>query len=110
MPANSLLASFLELLSSERRLSPLTCKHYGRDLEALIRLAGKEPFDTLQIYHIRRFIATLHGRGLSGRSLRRMLSAWRGFFDYLGRQGKIKQNPCVGVRAPKSAKRLPNTL
>jgi integrase/recombinase XerC len=107
---NSQLASFLAFLSSERRLSPLTCKHYRRDIEALIRLAGKEPVDMLQSHHMRRFVATLHGKGLSGKSLRRMLSAWRGFFDYLGRHGQAKQNPCVGVHAPKSDKRLPKTL
>jgi integrase/recombinase XerC len=110
MTAESQLANFLTFLSSERRLSPLTCKHYGRDIEALIRLADNTPLGELHIHHIRRYIATLHGKGLSGKSLRRMLSAWRGFFDYLGRKGGTTQNPCVGVRAPKSEKRLPNAL
>ncbi|HVK55650.1 MAG TPA: tyrosine recombinase XerC [Burkholderiales bacterium] len=108
--ANSQLESFVEFLSTERRLSPLTSKHYRRDIETLIRLAGDAPLDTLRIPNIRRFVATLHSRGLSGRSLRRMLSAWRGFFDYLGRQDQVKQNPCIGVRAPKSDKKLPQTL
>ncbi|MES2353400.1 MAG: tyrosine recombinase XerC [Pseudomonadota bacterium] len=108
--ADKLLTSYLKFLAVERRLSPLTCKHYRRDIEELIDLAGETPPDALQIHHIRRFVATLHGKGLSGKSLRRMLSAWRGFFDYLGRHGEAKQNPCVGVRAPKSEKRLPNTL
>jgi integrase/recombinase XerC len=108
--ANSQLESFVAFLSTERRLSPLTSKHYRRDIEMLIRLAGDAPLDSLRIPNIRRFVATLHGRGLSGRSLRRMLSAWRGFFDYLGRQDQVKQNPCIGVRAPKSDKKLPQTL
>jgi len=108
--ANKQLTSYLNFVSTERRLSPLTCKHYQRDIEALIDLAGETPLDALQIHHIRRFVATLHGKGLSGKSLRRMLSAWRGFFDYLGRQSQAKQNPCAGVRAPKSEKRLPSTL
>ena len=110
MTANAQLAHFLTFLSTERRLSPLTCKHYGRDIEALIRLADKTPLATLQIHHIRRYIASLHGKGLSGKTLRRMLSAWRGFFDFLGRRGEAAQNPCAGVRAPKSEKRLPEAL
>ena len=110
MTANSQLTNFLTFLSTERRLSPLTCKHYGRDIEALIKLADKTPLAMLQIHHIRRYIATLHSKGLSGKSLRRMLSAWRGFFDFLGRRGEATQNPCVGVRAPKSEKRLPEAL
>ena len=41
MTANAQLANFLTFLATERRLSPLTCKHYGRDIEALIKLADK---------------------------------------------------------------------
>jgi integrase/recombinase XerC len=104
------LASYLSHLAAERRLSPLTCKHYGRDITALLALAGATPLAALQAAQIRRFIATLHGRGLSGRSLRRMLSAWRGFFAYLGRLEELQYNPCDGVRAPKGEKRLPAAL
>jgi integrase/recombinase XerC len=104
------LDSYLSHLATERRLSPLTCKHYGRDIAALLRLTGATPLATLQVAQIRRFIATLHGRGLSGRSLRRMLSSWRGFFAYLARLGELQYNPCDGLRAPKGEKRLPAAL
>ena len=110
MTANAQLAHFLTFLSTERRLSPLTCKHYGRDIDALIKLADTTPLATLQVHNIRRYVAALHGRGLSGKTLRRMLSAWRGFFDYLGRKGEATHNPCAGVRAPKVEKRLPEAL
>jgi len=110
MSAASQRSSFLAFLATERRLSPLTCKHYGRDINKLIELAGETPLEKLQTHHIRRFIANLHGSGLSGKSLRRMLSAWRGLFDYLGRQGLVSNNPCTGVRTPKIEKRLPQTL
>ena len=64
----------------------------------------------LQIHQIRRFIARLHGRGLSGKSLARMISAWRGFFTYLARDHGFIRNPCTGVRPPKSPKALPKAL
>jgi integrase/recombinase XerC len=38
------------------------------------------------------------------------LSAARGFFNYLMREGVLKSNPAIDVRAPKAAKRLPGTL
>jgi integrase/recombinase XerC len=104
------LDQYLIHLATERRLSPLTCKHYGRDIAALLLLAGETPLTALRVHQIRRFAAALHGRGLSGKSLRRMLSAWRGFFDYLARRGELQHNPCDGVRAPKSAKLLPAAL
>jgi len=59
---------------------------------------------------IRRFIARMHGRGLGGKSLARMLSAWRGFFRYLARDHGFTRDPCTGVRPPKSAKPLPKAL
>jgi integrase/recombinase XerC len=52
----------------------------------------------------------LHGGGLGGRSLARVLSAWRGFYNYLMRDHGCKSNPCVGLRAPKSPKTLPQAL
>jgi len=103
-------SEFLRWLAVERRLSPLTCKHYGRDVEALHRLAGATPLADLRQPDIRRFIATLHARGLSGKSLRRMLSAWRGYFDYLARRRLLAINPCAGMRAPRSEKLLPQAL
>ncbi len=55
------------------------------------------------LHHIRRFVAQMHGQGLSGRSLARLLSAWRGFFLWLGERGLVKANPCDGIRPPKIA-------
>jgi integrase/recombinase XerC len=76
----------------------------------LIDLAGKAPLSDLQVHQIRRFVAQLHGRGLGGRTLARILSAWRGFFTYLARDHRFGQNPCLGIRPPKAARRLPHAL
>ena len=104
------VSDYLDHLSHERRLSPLTCRSYMRDIGVLAHLDGGIPLDQLQIHHIRRFIAFLHGKGYSGRSLARMLSAWRSLYNYLTRNHGYAHNPCVGVRAPKSVKTLPATL
>ena len=104
------LQGFLVHLASERRLSPLTCTHYVRDVTELLKLAGNAPLDQLQVRQVRRFVAQLHGRGLGGKTLARMLSAWRGFFTYLARDHGYTHNPCAGLRAPKSAKALPQAL
>jgi integrase/recombinase XerC len=108
--AQKYLRDYLAHLANERRLSPHTSKNYARDIGALIELAGAATLDDLQIHQIRRFIAQLHARGLDGRSLARMLSAWRGFYRYLARDHGFTNNPCLGVRAPKAAKRLPHAL
>ena len=103
-------AAYLLHLANERRLSPLTCTSYARDIATLLELTKETPLDQLQIYHIRRFIAQLHAKGFSGRSLARMLSAWRGLYNYLARDHGYTSNPCAGLRAPKAPKTLPHVL
>jgi len=105
-----LLADFLGHLANERRLSRNTILNYERDVAALLELAEATPLAKLQIHHLRRFVAQLHARGLDGRSLARMLSAWRGFYRYLARDHGYTSNPCVGLRAPKAKKSLPQAL
>ena len=113
--AQHLLRGYLDHLASERRLSAHTTSNYRRDIEVLMRetlprQAGAGLLQQLTHHDIRRSIARLHGRGLDGRSLARMLSAWRGFYHYLARDHGAAHNPCVGIRAPKSARRLPKAL
>lgn len=102
--------AYLSELSEQRRQSPHTVSNYRRDLVRLLGLAGDIPLGQLQVHHIRRYIAQLHGQGLSGRTLARLLSAWRGFFKWLGRGDVVRANPCEGVRSPRSPKHLPNAL
>jgi len=66
--------------------------------------------DKLTASHLRRFLSALHARGLSGRSLARMLSSWRGLYSYLAEEGRVQADPCAGLRPPKSPKRLPSAL
>ena len=105
-----LLRGYLEHLGNERRLSRHTIENYARDITALLELSGGTPLKNVQVHQVRRYVAQLHARGLDGRTLARMLSGWRGFFNYLARDHGYAQNPCVGIRAPKSAKRLPHAL
>ena len=104
------LDGYLAWLRNEKQYSALTAENYARDLGHLFELAAGTPLANLKIHHIRRFIAQLHSQGLGGRSLARMLSAWRGFFTYLMRDHGLADNPCVGLRAPKSPKMLPQAL
>ncbi len=104
------LQGYLAWLRNEKQYSALTVKNYALDLQHLFELGADTPLGELKIYHIRRFIAQLHSSGLSGRSLARMLSSWRGFFSYLMRDHGLLDNPCTGLRAPKSAKTLPQAL
>jgi integrase/recombinase XerC len=88
-----------------------TGKAYQRDVLALLSLATSTPAPKLTRGEISRFLATLHGGGLSGRSLARMLSAWRAFFRFLiERDRTMHDDPTAGLKAPKSPRRLPSAL
>ncbi len=104
------LSEYLEFLNFERGLSPLTRENYARDITQLIKLADSTALNALQNIHIRRFIASLHSKGLGGKSIARMLSSWRGFFEFLVSRKGFTQNPVIGLRAPKSPKTLPQAL
>jgi integrase/recombinase XerC len=104
------LSRYLTHLRTARRLAANTLEAYARDGALLASLsAGRGPA-ALTANDIRRFVATLHGKGQSPRSLARVLSSWRGFFEWLARRKEIAANPCSGVRAPKAPHTLPQTL
>jgi integrase/recombinase XerC len=103
---------YLEHLRVERRMAALTLETYAHDLRLLQALAadGGVALEAVQVHHVRRWSATLHAQGRTGRTLARILSAWRGFYRWLGRQGQVKLNPVEGVRAPKAPRPLPKAL
>jgi integrase/recombinase XerC len=104
------LDGFLSHLAHERRLSPHTVEGYAHDVRILLELAGETPLAQIDVHRARRMVAQLHARGLGGRSLARMLSAWRSFFRYLARDHGATRNPFQGLRAPRSARTLPKAL
>ncbi len=104
---------FIRHLETERRLSAHTCKHYRRDLDALVLhcdAAGVSHWSGVDDEHLRSFSAANYRKGLSPATIRRRLSAARTFFRYLLREKHIARNPVVDVSAPKGAKKLPENL
>jgi integrase/recombinase XerC len=104
------LEGFLSHLRHERGLSANTAENYARDVGNLFELAGATPLADLRPHQARRLVAVLHGRGLEGRTLARMLSAWRGLYRYLARDHGFTSNPFQGIRAPKAPRTLPSAL
>ncbi|MES2228660.1 MAG: tyrosine recombinase XerC [Pseudomonadota bacterium] len=99
-------------LEVERRLAARTLTLYREALAKLQAFAGAQnlPLREVHVHHVRRWAAALHGRGLAPRSIALTLSAWRGLYRWLGRDGLVALNPVDGVRAPKAPKPLPKAL
>lgn len=106
------IAKHLEHLRVERRLAARTLIIYTDALTHLQRFAtdAEIALRDAKVHHVRRWAAQLHATGLAPRSVALVLSAWRGFYRWLGRDGLVAANPVDGVRAPKAAKPLPKAL
>jgi integrase/recombinase XerC len=107
-----LIERYLEHVRVEKRLAQRTVELYALDLRKLTDFAGaaKVPLRQVHSAHVRRWIAQMHGGGRSGRGIALILSGWRGFYAWLGREGLVASNPVQDVRAPKVAKPLPKAL
>ena len=106
------VSQYLTYARVEKRLAARTLTLYALDLARLQEYARQVPVDLLAVrhVHIRRWVAHMHSGGRSGRGIALILSGWRGFYHWLGRQGLIDNNPVQGVRTPKAPKPLPKAL
>ena len=107
------LDAFLDHLRRERQVSAHTLDGYRRDLLKVLALCEKQGLASwvdLDTRTLRSFIARLHAQGQSSRSLARLLSAVRGLYQYLGREGLCRHDPAAGLAAPKGERRLPRAL
>ena len=107
-----LVQRYLEHVRIEKRLAQRTVELYALDLQKLSDFAATAGIELLRVQnsHIRRWVAQMHSRGRSGRGIALILSGWRGFYAWLGREGKVQSNPVQDVRAPKAPKPLPKAL
>jgi integrase/recombinase XerC len=107
------MTRFLSHLNFERRLSSHTVSAYRHDLITLLAFCERRDvkrWGALNNFQVRAFAAGEHAGGIAPRSIQRRLSAARTFYEYLMREGAVKNNPALDVRAPKTKKRLPATL
>ncbi len=103
---------YLEHVRFEKRLATRTVELYTLDLAKLNMLATQVGVELVQVHnhHIRRWVAQMHSGGRSGRGIALIMSGWRGFYTWLGREGLVASNPVQDVRAPKAAKPLPKAM
>ena len=94
-------------------MSDHTLQAYRHDLNKVLAFCVKESIATwsaLDIQRLRQLVSRLHQQGQSSRSISRLLSAVRGLYQYLNREGLCDHDPANGLSPPKGERRLPKTL
>ena len=109
---DALVTAYLEHARVQKRLAQRTLTLYAIDLQKLqaFAMATAVPLPAVENQHVRRWVAQMHAKGRSGRGIALVLSGWRGFYTWLGREGLVSGNPVQDVRAPKAARPLPKAL
>ena len=107
-----LIDRYLAHLRFEKRLAERSCLLYRRHLDQLLARAADAgvALPDVQAQQVRGWVARLHAAGRSSSSIALVLSAWRGFYRWLGCEGRVAANPVQGVRAPRQKRSLPKAL
>ena len=103
---------YLSFLSAERGLSPHTLEGYRRDLEDLALYLDRVGRDlgSVDVEVLMGYLMNLAARGLSPATIRRRLSAIRGFYAFLVEMELLDSDPTEGLDNPRTWKHLPQVL
>ncbi len=109
---SDLVQRYLEYVRVEKRLAQRTVELYALDLQKLSEFATRSKVELIAVQnnHIRHWVVQMHSGGRSGRGIALILSGWRGFYAWLGRESLVSSNPVQDVRAPRARKPLPKAL
>jgi integrase/recombinase XerC len=113
-----LVAAWQRDMQSVRRLAPKTLEAYERDLGQFFAFLGPHhggqvtlaTLAEMRAADFRAFMAVRRQDGVEARSLARSLSAIKGFFRFLEREGVLATEALNIVRSPKAKKSLPKAL
>ena len=111
-PLMEAVAEYLGALQSEQGASRNTLAAYRRDLGDFLgflstrrlRPAAVSPDDVVS------WLEGLRGRGLASTSVARRLSAVRGFYRHLLREGAARRDPTEHLDTPRASRPLPRAL
>ena len=107
------LERFTTALWLERGLSDNTCQAYRRDVQGLDRWLSEHKNRTAleaDESDVQSYLGVRLAAGSSHRSISRLLSSLRSFYQYLVREGDLAVDPTQHLDRPKPSRPLPKSL
>lgn len=103
---------YLTQFERVRGLSPNTARGYREDIASFAAWTRREGVSPLSLSHrdVRRFLAELARAGYSPRTVNRRLSALRGLYRWMSREGLCEANPLAVVSSLKLPRTLPRSM
>src|SRR5579872_7310650 len=109
---DTLIESFLEMMTAERGASRNTILSYARDLEDArgYLKRRKSTFENAGKNILEDYAGSLGRAGLSPRTVARRLSSLRQLFHFLYTENLRTDNPAALLESPKQPRKLPKSL
>lgn len=107
------LDDFLHYCRVERRLAPLTCSAYERDVRAcltFLQRSGVDELGSVRVPDLRRFLADESLRRPAVSSQARTVAALKCFFRFCVESEYLERDPAAVLRTPKKREVLPDML
>jgi integrase/recombinase XerC len=107
----SLIQSFIDYLTFQKRYSPHTIVSYENDLCAFFDFIALQfectKIEEVSASFVRTWLASMKEAGMESKSINRKISSLKSFFKYQLKQGVVLTSPMVTIISPKVKKRLP---
>lgn len=106
------VGEYLGSLQAERGASRHTLAAYRRDLSDLLAFlrVRRSTLPAVRAEDVVAWVERLRAGGLKPASVARRVSAARGFFRHLLREGALRRDPTASIEAPRPTRTLPRTL
>lgn len=111
---NAYIKGFKSFLQLEKSLSENSVEAYLHDVEKLQQylLYSKQELsiERINLTTLQGFLKWIHELGMTPTSQARIISGLKSYFKYLVLEDVIKKNPTELLEAPKTSRKLPDTL
>lgn len=110
--SQDIVKRYIQYLRLERSYSANTLDAYCKDLQKLFNFYADNGIDfrSVTLSELDLFAGNLRDKGISPRSLARILSGVRSFYRFLNLEKEIEQDPTELLESPKIGRHLPQVL